>query len=116
MRGQPLKIVYSSPMAQAQNAADATATLRVIEGLLAAARLDPDVIDRFNGDQAADVLQQGFQAPPGILLGVDETEAKRQRRQQAQAMAQALAAGQQGADIANKLGIQVPTDAAAGAA
>jgi len=116
MRGQPLKIVYSSPMAQAQNAADATATLRVAEGLLMAAQLDPGVIDRFNGDAAADILQKGFQAPPGILFGLEETEARRQARQQAQAMASALAAGQQGADIANKLGIQVPTEAAAGAA
>lgn len=78
----PLEIQYVSPLARLQRVEKASGAMRSLEGLMAAAQLDPAVADRFDADGFADIMEEGLGS--GILLSREEAEEKRSRREQQQ--------------------------------
>jgi hypothetical protein len=111
LAGRDLKIKYVSPMAHAQKSATAAASVRLVDSTIALAQIKPGAVDFIDEEDVIRSYQEGFGAPATNVRGADDVAAMRAQRQQAEQMQQALAMGQQGADIANKLGIQaVPRD------
>lgn len=98
-----LRIDYISTLAQAQKAV-ATSSIERLSGFvgnLSAAY--PEVLDKFDADQAVDEYADMLGAPPRIIVSDEVVAQKReQRAQQAQAQ-QAMAAMAQGADTAKVL-------------
>lgn len=104
LAGEDLVVAYKSPMAKAQKAALGHATVRFLEGAQGAMALDPQrVAARVDVDAVLDVLQDAFGAPAKTLRPVEVVDQQMQQAQQAQQLLTALSAGQQGADIVNKL-------------
>lgn len=103
LKGRQLGLQYESPMAKAQKATEATATMRFIDGVSRVAVLDKTVVDNLAPDDIATILQEGFGAPARVILGRDRVAEKRQQRQQMENAAQALGAGDQMASIAQKV-------------
>jgi hypothetical protein len=69
-----------------------------------AAGVHPDVLDKFNTDQAIDEVGTDWGIPASIIRSDDEVAAIRQQRAQAQAQAQKLAAMEQMSQTAKNLG------------
>lgn len=101
-RGNVLSIVYTTPMARAQDQLQANAltrTLQVIEPLVA---MNPAIMDNFNTDQIAQGIGEVFSVSKRFFNSPDQREqirTERQKQQQQQALmeqAQALQAGGQG--------------------
>jgi hypothetical protein len=65
--GRPLTVRYVSPLASSQLQLEALGTQRIIEGLLPWANVDPTVLDPFDPDEVAKVVQAGSGAPTKIL-------------------------------------------------
>lgn len=106
LQGQPLRVDFISTLAQAQRSARLGDIQRQAQFTGFLAGLFPDVIDKFDADQAMDEFATGSGTPPSIIR-TDEVVAKiRQQRQAAQAAQQAAAAAepmQQGAQAAKLL-------------
>lgn len=105
LEGEPLEVFYTSPMAQAQKFQLARSTLRLVQGLAGLAELNPEVRDLANTDAMAYQLMDGYQADPSLLFSPDEVEALREQRANERQIAAQLEAGQQGAEIAQTLGL-----------
>jgi len=98
-----LRIDYISTLAQAQKAV-ATSSVERLSGFvgnLAAAY--PEVLDKFDADQAVDEYADMLGAPPRIVVSDEVVAEKRQQRAQQQQAQQMMAAAQQGADTAKVL-------------
>jgi hypothetical protein len=97
MRGRGLKVDYTSPIAQAQKAADAEGMQRVLglaEQMLSAG--DTEALDVVDTEETLRTAQRLYSAPGKMLRSRDEVAARRQQRQQAQAQ---TAAGQNMKDL-----------------
>lgn len=106
MAKQPMKVEYTSIIAQAQKALSAGGieqftgyVLRLKEGNPD----DPQIIDKFNADEAIDHYGESLTLPPGIVRGDDEVAKIRQGRAQQQAQQQKLAAAEQMSKTAKNL-------------
>src|SRR5690606_503392 len=88
LQNQELKVEYISVLAQAQKAVATGAIERgaAFVGNLAAAK--PDVLDKFDADQAIDEYWDAIGAPPSTLVPDDEVAKIRQGRAQKQAAAE----------------------------
>lgn len=86
--GVPLELRFISPLAKLQKSANARATLSWVNGVsqVAAATGDAGVMDKVDGDAAADVLHDAMGPPPSILR--DEAAIEQIRKQRAQLAAQ----------------------------
>lgn len=88
LEGQELKVEYVSMLAQAQKAV-ATGSIErgsAFVGNLAAVK--PDVLDKFDADEAVDVYFDMLGVPPSIVVPDDEVAEIRQRRAQQMEAAQ----------------------------
>lgn len=97
-----IQVAFTSPFALAQKSAAANSTLRTVAAAGELMKLDPDVVDRIDGDQAIQVIQEGFGAPARILRTDEDTLARRAQRQQAMAAAAGAQIADAGAGALNK--------------
>ena len=88
LEGRDLQIEYISILAQAQKAVATGSIERTAAfiGNLAAVR--PDVLDKFDVDEAVDQYADMLGSPPSIIVSDDKVEEVRQSRQKAQQAAQ----------------------------
>lgn len=114
MRKMPLKVEYTSIIAQAQKALAAGGieqftgfVLKVIESK----PNDPTVLDKVNTDELIERYADDMSIPPGIVRDDDDVAAIRQQRAQAQAKQQQLAEAEQASKTAKNLA-GAPTDGA----
>lgn len=103
LKGKQLEIIYQSPMAKAQKAAEAHAVIRTAEAVGLIAQIKPEVAQRLNADKMVEIIQDGFGAPASILLDAEEASEGRDQQQQMAGLMEMLQAGGQGADIVKKL-------------
>lgn len=112
MRKMPLKVEYTSIIAQAQKAL-ATGGIESFTGYVLRLREanpnDPGILDKVNVDEAIERMGENLSIPPGIVRDDDEVEQIRAGRQQAQAKQQQLAEAEQASKAAKNLA-QAPTD------
>lgn len=88
LQGQVLNIEYVSQLAMAQKLAAANSIQQVAQFLGGLAAAWPEVLDKFDADEAADLYAEIIGAPPAIIKS-DEAAAKiRQARAQQQAAMQ----------------------------
>lgn len=92
-----MKVVYAGRTTQPQKVAAAQGTMSLWEAAGAMAAVQPDIVDRLDGDRALDTLQQGFGAPADVLRDEEETARVRQARQQQMAAAQGATVAREGA-------------------
>lgn len=114
LEGAELIVEYQSPLAKAQKSAEAVATMRWLEASQGVLAIDPTAVDAIDGVATLRALMDGFGAHPGAMLGDDAIAARREAREQAQQLADGLAAGEQGAGIVEKLSRAVAAQGAPG--
>lgn len=112
LQKRPLKVEYTSIIAQAQKALAAGSVeqftgfvLKVLE----AKPNDPSVLDKVDTDELIERYADDMTIPPGIVRDDDDVTAIRQSRAQAQAKQQQLADAEQASKAAKNLGA-APTD------
>ena len=93
LQGQPLRVEYTSIMAQAQKLIGVTGVERFVGfvGQLSEAKQDPSVWDKVDTDQAIDEYADMTGVPSKIVVPDDVVAAKREERAQAQAAQQGAA-------------------------
>ncbi|MEO0385863.1 MAG: hypothetical protein AAF234_20195, partial [Pseudomonadota bacterium] len=99
-------IEYTSVAALAQKAQEGLAVSRVLVDTSELAKVHPDpetVWDAVDTDYAQKALVEARGAPERMMRSVDDIAARREARAQERQQANALAAAQQGADIAGSL-------------
>jgi hypothetical protein len=109
LQGSNVSVELVSMLAQAQRAVGTNSIDRFVGSLGAVAQIKPEVLDKFDGDAWVNEYSDSLGVTPKIILDENKVRAIRQQRAQAQAQAQKMAAMQQGADMAAKLG-SVKTD------
>ena len=103
LRGQELKIEYTSIMAQAQKLLGKTGIDSLFTFVANAAQLKPDVLDKLDVDQIVDEYATILGVPPVVVRPDDDVEAMRTKRAQAQQQQAQLAQAQQAATTAKDL-------------
>lgn len=91
LHGYPLEVELISVLAQAQKAADLGAIERVAGFVGSLASTNPEILDKFDGDQAVDLYNEGLGGPTSIVVADDVVQKKRAARAQQQAQQAALA-------------------------
>lgn len=91
LQGYPLEVELISVLAQAQKAADLGAIERVAGFVGSLASTNPEILDKFDGDQAVDLYNEGLGGPTSIVVADDVVQKKRAQRAQQQAQQTALA-------------------------
>lgn len=104
LQGVDLQVEFISVLAQAQRAVGTNSIDRFVGNLGAIAAIKPDVLDKFNSDEWADVYSDMLGVDPSLILADDKVALIRQNRAQQQAMAQQAAMANSAADTAQKLG------------
>lgn len=100
----PLKIEYTSILAQAQKAV-ARSSIEAVAGFAASlAQSNPEALDKLDTDQAIDEYSDMLGAPPTIVRSDEAVRAIRRQRAQAAAVQQAAAVADQAAGAVQKLG------------
>lgn len=108
LHGQDLNIELVSMLAQAQRAIATNGIDRFVGNLGQVAQIKPEVLDKFNPDEWAEVYSDMLGVDPELIVPADQVAMVRQQRAQAQAAAQQSALQNQQADTAAKLA-SVPT-------
>lgn len=103
LKGQEIKVVYLSPMVQAQKANDAANIMQYVQDLMVIAQIKPEVLDRFDEDKAADELADIRGIPERLLKSDKEIEQVRAAKAQAMQMQQALSMAQQAGEAGQAL-------------
>jgi hypothetical protein len=104
LQGSPLKIRYISTLAMAQRAV-ATQSLERVAGFVGSmAELKPEVLDKFDADQAVDEYARAVGVPPRVIVPDDQVAQERAERQQQQELATALESAQSAANTAKLAG------------
>jgi hypothetical protein len=88
LEGVDLQIEYISILAQAQKAVATGAVERVTAYIGNLAAVKPDVLDKFDADEAVDQYADMVGAPPSIIVPDDKVQEARQARAQRQQMAE----------------------------
>jgi hypothetical protein len=88
LEGVDLQIEYISILAQAQKAVATGAVERVTAYIGNLAAVKPDVLDKFDADEAVDQYADMVGAPPSIIVPDDKVKAARDARAQRQQMAE----------------------------
>jgi len=104
LEGQDLKVNYISSLAQAQRAVATGSIERMTNFVGGLAGIFPDVVEKFDADQAVDEYANAILSPPKLVRSDDDVAAARQARQQQEQMAQQLSMAEQGANVVDKLG------------
>lgn len=105
LQGQPLKVVFISVLAQAQNAAGMSAMEHIIQftGTLAAASQDPSVWDKLDRDQMVDEASAMLGVPPRTVRSDDDVRAGREQRAKQQQQQMQLMAAESASKTAKNL-------------
>jgi hypothetical protein len=103
IQGMEMKMEYIGLLAQAQKMVGMASVEQTANFVGALAPLYPDVLDKFDADQAVDEYSAMNGTPPKLIVSDADVEKKRQARAQQQQMQQALAAAGPAADAAKKL-------------
>ena len=105
LQGQELKVNYISSLAQAQRAALATGPIDRLTGyVVGAAQVQPEVMDKFDFDQAIDEYNKALLGPPKLVRGDDDVQGIRQQRAEQQAAIEAQQQQLTDAEVASKIG------------
>lgn len=100
---QDLKVEYISIMHQAMKVAGLSSVDRLTGYVGQMAQFNPDVLDKFDMDQAVDEYAEILGTPPRIVRPDDDVAALREQRAQAQQAQQAALAMAEGAKTAKDL-------------
>lgn len=102
--GVELSVEFVSLLAQAQRAVGTNSIDRFALGIAGVAQLKPEVLDKFDADQWADVYADALGVDPSLIVGDDQVAAIREARAQAQQQAAAQETAMQAVEAAAKLG------------
>lgn len=106
MRGVPLRVEYTSIMAQAQKALGVSTIERFVSMAGQVKQItpeDPTSLDKVNFDEVLEHYGDGLTLPPGLVRDDDEVRQMRRQRQAAQEQQQKLAAAEQASKTAKNL-------------
>lgn len=104
LQGVDLQVEFISVLAQAQRAVGTNSVDRFVGNLGAIAAIKPDVLDKFDADEWADVYSDMLGVEPTLIVPDDQVALIRKQRAQQQQAAQQAAMMNSAADTANKLG------------
>lgn len=104
LQDQELNVVYVSMLAQAQRAIGTNSIDRYVMGLGQVAQFKPQVLDKFNEDEYAEIYGDMLGVDPSVIVGSEQVAIVRQQRAAQQQQAQQAAINNQRADTAQKLG------------
>lgn len=108
LHGQDLNVELVSMLAQAQRAIATNGIDRFVGNIGQIAQFKPEVLDKFDADEWADIYGDVLSVDPKLIVPSDKVALIRQQRAKQQQIAQEQAQMAQGADTAQKLG-SVPT-------
>lgn len=83
-----LQVNFTSPMAMVQKSQTATAVLRSWAAISPMAVAQPEILDRWDGETASQIIAEGFGAPIDVWHDDETTAARRDAREQALAQQQ----------------------------
>ena len=98
-----LKIEYISPLVASQRQVEGLSLLRMYEGLVPWADVDPGTFDRFDTDEIALVMHRSSGAPSAVLRTNAEVKKLRQARLEREQQETQMVQTTEGADAAAKL-------------
>jgi hypothetical protein len=110
LSGQNLQVDFVSTLAQAQQLVGLGSLDRYAMTIGSLAQIKPDVLDKFDADQFADVYAQRLGVDPSVIVADDKVAIIRKSRQEQMAQQQQMAMMQPMADAAAKIG-SIETDA-----
>jgi hypothetical protein len=108
LQGMDLNVEFVSMLAQAQRAIGTNAVDRFVGNLGAIARMKPDILDKFDQDQWADVYADMLGVDPSLIIADKEVAVLRDARNQAMAAKEQAAALQQTSQSVKNMA-QAPT-------
>ena len=82
--GQELEVRYTSPLAQAQEAARSSGAEQLLAYVGQIAQMDPSVMDNVDLDASLRILAKARSVPASMLRGAEEVREMRQQRAEAQ--------------------------------
>jgi hypothetical protein len=103
LHNQPLQVEYISVLAQAQRAIGLNSVDRFIGNLGVIAQIKPNVLDRFDEDEWAEVYSDALGVDPQLIVPAQTAALVRQQRAKQQAAAQQAQMANMQADTAQKL-------------
>jgi len=109
LQGQNLQVEFVSTLAQAQQLVGLNSLDRFAMTIGSIAQMKPEILDKFDADQYADVYAQRLGVDPSVIVADDKVAIIRQQRAAEQEKQQQMAMMPQMADMAAKLG-NVKTD------
>jgi hypothetical protein len=112
--GQSIQVEYSSIIAEAAQSMELNGINRLVAGIGQIATMKPDVLDKFDSDQWADIYADRLGTDPDLIVSGEQVALIRQERvkaQQIQAQQQAMMGA---ADMAGKVG-NIPNEGTLGA-
>lgn len=104
LEGFALQVDFVSLLAQAMRAVGVNSIDRFVVGVMGVAQVRPEVLDKFDADQWADVYADSLGVDPSLIRGDDQVAEIRQARQQQEAQQAAMEQASQMADAAAKVG------------
>lgn len=107
LSGQNIKIVYTSPIARAQEQVEANGLMRAFSVLEPLIKMNPEIMDTFNTDEMAKGVFEMFSINPKFVRDQKEIDDIRRRRREAEErkqQAENLRASGQGADALARAG------------
>lgn len=108
LQGMDLNVEFVSMLAQAQRAIGTNAVDRFVGNLGAIAKMKPDILDKFDQDQWADVYADMLGVDPSLIIADKEVALLRDARNQAMAAKEQAAALQQTSQSVKNMA-QAPT-------
>ena len=109
LQGMDLNVEFVSMLAQAQRAIGTNSVDRFVGNLGAIAQMKPDVLDKFDSDQWADIYADMLGVDPSLIIADKDVALVRQARNQAMAAKEQAAVLQQQSVAAKNLAA-APTD------
>jgi hypothetical protein len=108
LQGMDLNVEFVSMLAQAQRAIGTNAVDRFVGNLGTIAQMKPDILDKFDQDQWADIYADMLGVDPSLIVADKDVAMVRQARNQAMAAKEQSAMLQQQSQTAKNLA-QAPT-------
>ena len=108
LQGMDLNVEFVSMLAQAQRAIGTNAVDRFVGNLGAIAQMKPDILDKFDSDQWADIYADMLGVDPSLIIADKQVAMVRGARNQAMAAKEQMAVMNQQSQTAKNLA-QSPT-------
>ncbi|MFA6051552.1 MAG: portal protein [Methylobacter sp.] len=104
LQGHGLNIEYVSMLAQAQQAVAINSIDRFVSSLGAVAQINPNVLDKFDADQWADIASEKIGVPPELIRASNKVVMIRQERAAAQQQAEKQQQMQEASQVLKNVG------------